>query len=190
MELARFLQFVFCWRSAADCTKLGPLFTTKEGLAAKTPSCLLASRYSCYSNVIVKQRDGNMLENWVRRHQQKHSISFWLCALCRFHFINGKIWGCFCCVNNPQTANISTCVTQWGAKCMFAIAVVPVQAHILAPAASRHALQIIGRMFRMLSTGSYCTLHPCTLPHSKNPQGRLRTQDWETVIKGPPSAWH
>lgn len=90
-----FLQFESCWRSAADCTKLGPLFTTKVGLAAKTPSCLLASRYSCYGNMVVKQRDGNTLENWVRPNQQKHSISFWLFALCRFHFINGKIWGCF-----------------------------------------------------------------------------------------------
>lgn len=44
------------WCSAADSTKLGPPLATKVGFAATTPSCLLASRYSCYSNVIVKQR--------------------------------------------------------------------------------------------------------------------------------------
>lgn len=90
--------------------------------------------------MLVKQRDGNMLENWVRHDQQKHSISFRLFALCRFHFINWKIWGGFCCVKEPRNTNIDTCVTQWGAKCMFVITV-----------ASRHALQIISRMFRMFS---------------------------------------
>lgn len=53
MVFAVVLQFV-SWCSATDCTKL--LFTKKVGLAAKTPSCLLASRYGCYSNGIVKQK--------------------------------------------------------------------------------------------------------------------------------------
>lgn len=130
------------WQTARNSA---PLFTTNVGLAAKTTSCLLASRYSCYSNVIVKQRDGNMRENWVRRYQQKHSISFRLFALCRFRFINGKIWGFFCCVNKTQTANI-TRVTQRGAKCMFAIAVVQLEDIIQASFASRYALQLIGRL--------------------------------------------